>query len=229
MDGGSTAARVKGQAKDSTTVSLNFEPYQSHVVIFSKNKTAKPFVEPVNNNPSAIDLSTDWTVSFGKNTPVSMNKLTDWISSEETKYFSGTAAYEKTFNLPAGALSGQAVLDFGEPVSLNFVPQRNGMATYLDAPIKEAAVVYVNDKRAGSLWAPPYKLDLKPYLKAGENRLKIVVANTAVNHMAGRKLPDYKLLILRYGDRFQPQEMEKVVPYSSGITGQVKLVTYSNK
>ena len=77
------------------------------------------------------------------------------------------------------------------------------MSTYLDAPIKEAAVVYINDQRAGSVWCPPYSLDVTPFLKAGENNIKIVVGNTALNYMAGRKLPDYKLLNLRYGERFQ--------------------------
>jgi hypothetical protein len=156
-----------------------------------------------------------------------MNKLTDWINSDETKFFSGLATYEKSFNAPANVLNGEVTLDFGEAQSLDFVQQRNGMATYLDSPIKEAAVIYLNDKRVGSLWAPPYKLDLKPFIQEGENRLKVVVANTAVNYMAGRKLPDNKLLILRYGDRFQPQEMEKVVPYPSGITGKVRIVTYT--
>jgi hypothetical protein len=229
MDGAATAANIRSQTKDSTSVVLNFEPYQSHVVIFSKSAATKPFVRPAISNLSTIDLSSDWKVSFGKNPPVSMNKLTDWINSEDTKYFSGTANYEKTFTAPANILNNQVTLDFGEARSLEFIQQKNGMSTYLDAPIKEAAVVYLNDQRVGSLWSPPYKLDLKPFLKAGENRLKVVVANTAVNYMAGRKLPDYKLLVLRYGDRFQPQEMEKVIPYSSGITGQVRLVTYSDR
>lgn len=227
MNGESSAANVRNQENDSTSVVLNFEPYQSHVIIFSKSKPTKQFVQPTISNLSNIDLSSDWKVSFGKNAPVSMNKLTDWINSDETKFFSGLATYEKTFNAPANALNGEVTLDFGEALSLDFIQQRNGMATYLDSPIKEAAVIYLNDKRVGSLWAPPYKLDLKPFIQAGENRLKVVVANTAVNYMAGRKLPDYRLLILRYGDRFQPQEMEKVVPYPSGITGKVRIVTYS--
>lgn len=227
MDGTSAAANVKTQAKDSTLVVLNFEPYQSHVIVFSKTKTPQPFIKQTIANLSTIDLSSDWKVSFGKNAPVSMPKLTDWIISDETKYFSGTATYEKAFNV--NSINGEFTLDFGDAKSLDFVPQANGMATYLDAPVKEAAVVYLNDKRVGSLWSPPYKLDVKPFLQAGENRLKIVVANTAVNYMAGRKLPDYKLLNLRYGERFQPQEMQKVIPYPSGITGNVRLVTFSAK
>jgi hypothetical protein len=116
-------------------------------------------------------------------------------------------------------------LDFGEPISLPLEVQKNGMRTFLDAPVKEAAVVYVNNARAGSVWSPPYSLDVTPYLKAGENNIRVIVGNTALNYMAGRRLPDYKLLNLRYGERFQPQEMEKVQVLPSGLTGNVRLIS----
>jgi hypothetical protein len=67
-------------------------------------------------------------------------------------------------------------------------------------------------------------LDIAKFLKPGRNQLSIVVANTALNYMAGRKLPDYKLLNLRYGERFQPQDMDKIQPIASGLTGSVKLI-----
>ena len=62
-------------------------------------------------------------------------------------------------------------------------------------------------------------------MKAGTNTIRIEVANTALNYMAGRKLPDYKLLTLRYGERFQAQDMDKIQVLPSGILGSVKLVT----
>jgi hypothetical protein len=229
MDGKSTAANVKSQTKDATNILLNFEPYQSHVVIFSKRKTQSAKVPTGIAAASSIDLNSDWNVSFGKTAPVLMKQLHSWTTDEATKYFSGTAVYEKSFNIAPDTLKSLVKLDFGEPVSLEFEVQRNGMRTYLDAPVKEAAVVYVNDRRAGAVWCPPYSLDVTPFLKTGENKIKIVVANTAVNYMAGRKLPDYKLLNLRYGERFQPQEMEKVMPYPSGITGNLRLILIDEK
>lgn len=228
MDGKSFAANVKSSTKDATNVLLNFEPYQSHVVIFSKRKIAAPFVQPNISSAKAIDLNSDWRVTIGQNAPITMNKLRSWADDETTKYFSGTATYEKTFNLAPEALTNSTLkLDFGEAISLPFEVQKNGMRTYLDAPIKEAAVVYVNNVRAGSLWTPPYSLDVTPYLKAGENTVRVIVGNTALNYMAGRKLPDYKLLNLRYGERFQPQEMEKVQALPSGLTGNIRLISVS--
>ena len=226
MNGKLSSANVKSQTKDATNILLNFEPYQSHVVIFTKRKANLPKENAAISNASAIDLSADWKVNFGKNAPILMNQLKDWADDEATKYFSGTADYEKTFNVAPDILQKGSVikLDFGEAIPLEFEVQKNGMRTYLDAPVKEAAVVYVNDQRAGSIWLPPYSLDITPLLKTGENKIKVTVANTAVNYMAGRKLPDYKLLNLRYGERFQPQEMEKIVPYPSGLTGKIRLV-----
>jgi hypothetical protein len=43
--------------------------------------------------------------------------------------------------------------------------------------------------------------------------------------MAGRKLPDYKLLNLRYGERFQAQDMDKVQVLPSGLVGSIKLLS----
>jgi hypothetical protein len=75
---------------------------------------------------------------------------------------------------------------------------------------------------AGALWTPPYAVDVTKLLLPGDNRLR-VVANTAMNYMAGRKLPDYRLLHLRYGERFQPQDMDQVKPLPSGLFGPVRL------
>ena len=231
INGQSSAANVKSQTKDSTSIALDFEPYQSKVLIFAKNK--KPVA--VSKNPAEIvstfDLSSDWKVTIGKTPPFVMNQLHSWTDDEATRYFSGTATYEKSIIAPESLLKkGYVVqLDFGDGKPLEVQPTRNGMQTWLDAPIREAAVIYVNDRKVGALWCPPYQLDVTSFLQKGENNIKIVVANTALNYMSGRKLPDYKLLNLRFGERFQPQEMEKIQPISSGLFGNVKLNSISGR
>jgi hypothetical protein len=86
--------------------------------------------------------------------------------------------------------------------------------------------VYVNGKRAGSVWCPPYAVDVTEYLKPGRNELRVVVGNLAVNHIAGHPMPDYKELNARYGVRFEPQDMDKVQPVPSGLTGPIRLVPF---
>jgi hypothetical protein len=53
--------------------------------------------------------------------------------------------------------------------------------------------------------------------------LRIVVANTAINEIAGKALPNYRLLNLRYGERFAPQGFEHIAPLPSGLLGPVQL------
>ena len=91
--------------------------------------------------------------------------------------------------------------------------------------MREAAVVYVNDQRAGSAWCPRYAVDITRYLRPGNNKIRILVANTALNYMAGRKLPDYRLLNLRYGERLQAQDMDKVQAIPSGLFGPIRLLS----
>ena len=98
------------------------------------------------------------------------------------------------------------------------------MHALLESPVREAAIVVVNGNRAGVVWHPPYEVDTTRYLRVGENTLRLVVANLAINEMAGQALPDYRLLNLRYGERFLPQDMQDVKPLPSGIVGTVRLV-----
>ena len=79
-------------------------------------------------------------------------------------------------------------------------------------------------QRAGSVWCPPYTVEVTGLLKRGDNKIRILVANTAVNHMAGRSLPDYRLLNQRYGKRFDPQDMDKIQPIPSGLLGPIRLI-----
>ena len=63
-----------------------------------------------------IDLSRDWKVSFEKtHATESMPVLESWTEFEGEKYYSGTATYERTVEIPADvAKAGRVALDFGE-------------------------------------------------------------------------------------------------------------------
>ena len=229
-----SATRVvkAGGETPTETLALTFEPYRSYVIVFSKSGSVqKAETRPVGkvSQPeiaSTVDLSSDWSVTFGTQS-VQMPKLQSWTDSEATRYFSGTASYQKTIDISDEFLkSGKAFeLDFGEAVELPAQQLRNGMRTWIDPPIREAAVIYINDQRAGSLWCPPYRLDVTSLLKPGKNSLRILVGNTALNYMSGHRLPDYKLLNLRYGERFQPQDMDKIQVLPSGLVGSVTLMS----
>jgi len=155
-----------------------------------------------------------------------MDHLQSWTDGEATRFFSGQATYEKSFVVPQGMLKAGASLrlDLGEGKSIPESPLRNGMQAWFDPPVRESAAVYINDKKAGSVWCPPYSLDVTPLLRPGENRIRIVVGNLVINHMAGHALPDYRLLNLRYGARFQAQDMDKIQAVPAGLFGPIRLI-----
>jgi hypothetical protein len=198
------------------------------VLVFTRR--ALPAFRTAVSGGQLTDLSAGWRVSFGATTtPVTMDQLRSWTDEESTRYFSGTATYEKEMTIPTSFLPpGTAFrLDFGEARPLPEQNLRAGMQAWLEPPVREAAVVYINEQRAGSVWCPPYSLDVTKFIRPGNNKIRIVVANTAINYMAGRKLPDYRLLNLRYGERFQAQDMDKVQPVTSGLLGPIRMVSYS--
>ena len=224
-------AKIENASAAGTTIALDLAPYASRVLVFSKRKlTALPASIASAQLQSPIDLSNDWSVTIGENAkPFVMDHLQSWTEKESTRYFSGTATYEKELTVPDQFLkSGLAVrLDFGEGKPLPEQNLRSGMQAWLDSPVHEAAVVYINEQRAGSVWCPPYALDISAFLHPGSNKIRIVVANLALNYMAGRRLPDYRLLNLRYGERFQAQDMDKVQPVPSGLLGPIRLIVES--
>jgi hypothetical protein len=211
--------------KEYSRIPVNLGPYESRLFVFTKRMW--PYKEPATTQvPAPIDLSNSWQVAIGSNAPSSWEKLRSWTDDESNRYFSGSATYTKTVSVPNQLLKpGLSVrLYFGEGIPLTPQNLRSGMQAWLEGPIREAAVVYINDKRAGAVWCSPYSLDVTGFLKPGANTLRIEVANTAMNYMAGHTLPDYRLLNLRYGERFQAQDMDKIQALPSGLLGPVRLI-----
>ena len=225
FDGSVKTAVKEWGGLESENVQIDLEPYGSRLLVFSKRSLTTSETETLADT-SPIDLSSGWKVSLGSAPPSEWEKLRSWTEDEATRYFSGVATYEKDVTVPAALLrqSRSLHLDFGQGIPLAVQSLRNGMQAWLESPVREAAVVYVNDERAGAVWCPPYSLEVRKFLRPGPNKIRILVANTAMNYMAGRSLPDYRLLNLRYGERFQPQDMDKVQALPSGILGPVRLV-----
>ena len=103
------------QENGRTVVPMTFAPYQSFFVIFRR-----PGTEPKVKRPNfpAVSLSDEikgpWTVHFdpkwGGPESVVFENLEDWTKRPEDgiKYYSGTATYRKTFDLPPALKKGQA-------------------------------------------------------------------------------------------------------------------------
>jgi hypothetical protein len=213
---------ARSASGEGAAVALDLLPYESRVLVFSANALAAA-AAPATVARAPLDLSSDWKVAFGNGLTTEMRELRSWTDTEETRFFSGQATYEKTFDLTeAFVRSGGAIyLDFGtgKPAAQN---RRGGAA--IESPVREAAQVYINGSLAGSVWKPPYEVDATGLLRAGSNTIRVVVANLGINRLAGTSRPDYRLLNLRYGERFQEQDWQNVQPVPCGMLGPVTLV-----
>jgi len=211
-----------------TAVTLHFEPYESAVLMFSSSPSASaPAPARRSSVPASIDLSRGWKVTFtGTGKSMQMDRLRPWTELDGLRFFSGQGLYEKAVSVPESMLKpgAKVYLNFGKGVPIEPRPRQHGTQVWIESPVREAAVVYVDGQRAGSVWRPPYELEITPWLHTGVNRFRVVVGNLAINSMAGKSLPDSRLLNLRYGKRFDPQDMENLQPLPSGLLGPIALV-----
>jgi hypothetical protein len=209
-----------------TRVQLELAPYQSRVLVFSDKpqNTATNSLPPEPKSTSPLDLSGGWSVSFpALKLTFSMVQLHSWSDADATRYYSGPAEYERSFAFATG--SGKRIyLDFGDGTPTEQTDKHSRFLAGLEPPIREAAEVFVNEHFAGSVWRPPYRVEVTNLLQPGENHLRIVVYNTAMNELAGRALPDYRLLNSRYGVRFAQQDVEDIQPLPSGLTKTPRLI-----
>ncbi len=215
-------------AFDPKTIALNLAPYESRVIVFSD--TPIDTQEPAPTGPMKViaNLTHDWKIKFGGTSIERTEHIpTSWADDPQTRFYSGVATYKKTLRLTEAELKGvhSLVLDFGAGTPVAADPRiKSGERALLDGPIREAAVVTINGQRAGSVWHPPYTLNVTKQMHAGENTVEVQVANTAINLLAGRAPADYHLLNARYGERFTPQDMNNLQPLPSGMLGPVHLL-----
>ncbi|HEX8302087.1 glycosyl hydrolase [Sphingomonas sp.] len=199
-------------------IALDLAPYESRLLLFSGTPALPASTSITAGSVRALD---DWTLEIAGKAPQPLKAFASWNADPTLRYFSGTASYRRTIEMQN--LSGKCVgLDFGGTAPLPRPPGRPSSA--LQVPVRDAAMVLVNGERVGSLWAPPYRIDITRWLRTGANNIEVQVSNTAVNLLAGRAPTDYRLLTARYTERFRMQDIEKYVSQPSGLLGEVTLV-----
>ncbi|HUP03957.1 MAG TPA: glycosyl hydrolase [Bryobacteraceae bacterium] len=213
-------------------IQLDLAPYESRVLLFLEGRRTGRASAPPDTPPARepIALDSGWRLTFpGAAPPIGLRRLVSWTELEGRNYYSGLATYEKTVSIPNTLAGLHAYLDFGEgaPAAAEGRRSGSGMRAMLESPVREAAVVQINGRRAGSVWHPPYRLEIGAFVHPGDNFLRITVANLAINQLARQSPPNYLSLIQKYGNRFQDQDMDALQPLPSGLLGPVRLV-FSN-
>jgi hypothetical protein len=224
------------QSAQGTRLPLMLAPYESRVFILhdEKENNADARADLVQPLPETIeeqlaDLSSGWQLRFGESAaPVDLAKLASWTEIAGKQFYSGEAIYSRKFNLdPKRASWGASTIfvDFGTgtPFEDKRRPDASGMLALLDPPIREAAVVFINGKRVGSLWHAPYRIAISKFILPGENQIEVHVYNTAINLLAGQPTRDYTALRAKYGRRFDPQDMDNLLPIPSGLFGPIQV------
>jgi len=213
--------------KDQT---VTLEPYGSRLLVLHNGASSAKSQIAMTETGTPVEL-THWSAEFpgskgSSPLPSQTSTNTVWTDDPSAKFYSGEVRYRTSFRSAAAKNAEHIVLHFAEGKALPDTQPagKNGMRAWYDAPIREAAIVFLNGKRMGSLWHPPYELDLTKFVSAGENTLEIRVYNTAINELAGQPPRDFAALKAKYGDRFQMQDMENLQPIPSGIFGPVQIL-----
>ncbi len=230
LDTGRPLGRQSGNAPISVTLS----PYQSIVFILDERPPNGASGDPdaglagigagevcAQQPGKTLDrLDGGWTLAFPGSKPQPLTSFTSWASLPGRKFYSGEAVYSATFRLNEASIpANRLFLNFGAgtPMQDNRRPGSAGIHALIDPPIRDAAIIFVNGKRVGSLWHPPYQVEVSPYLRRGDNSIEVHVYNTAVNSLAGQPARDYTTLNAKYGKRFDTQDMNLIESLPSGL------------
>ena len=123
--------------------------------------------------PDPLAVAGPWQVTFqaGRGAPAQavFDPLLSWPERPEAgiRYFSGTATYRRTLDIPPSMLGKdrELHLDLGR--------------------VQVIAEVRLNGTNLGILWQGPYRVDLTTVARAGANRLEVEVTNLWPNRLIG--------------------------------------------
>ncbi len=203
---GETITANASVADGRTEVALSLPAYGSRFVVFRKRGVSTVAVPPVET--VAATLTGPWSLAFQPNrgapSRLVRNALAWWNDSdiEGVKYFSGVADYTKTFELSRAAFQSgnRLLLDLGD--------------------VREIAEVSLNGKPAGTVWTPPYRLDITDIARPGKNIVRIKVANLWVNRLIG----DAQESARRYTFTIIPTYRPDAPLRLSGLRGPVRVL-----
>ena len=124
--------------------------------------------------PPPVALTGPWQVSFqarrGAPPTATFGALASLHENSDPgiRYFSGTAVWKTTFQVPASSITqpqAPILLDLGRVCVI--------------------AELKLNGHDLGILWSDPFRIDVAPHLKPGANTLEVAVTNLWVNRLIG--------------------------------------------
>jgi hypothetical protein len=194
---------------------IEIGPKESRLVVIRRDKPATGLAAIPHPAATAImNIDGKWRVTFQhidgrKPIERSFTKLIDWTEIPDLEHFSGRAFYRTQFSLPS-VPQGKVLLDLGK--------------------VCDVASVAINGKQAGTVFEPPFQVDVTGLAHLGENKLLVSVANRAENAIADAaatwkgpgKWPGY-FFVNRDYKQYDPSRAQV---HPSGLLGPVRLLAY---
>ena len=205
------AYRVEGGR---TIVPIALEPEDAVFVVFRKNATAKTRTIPARAEAVVTTVEGPWSIAFqpDRGAPASSTfpALTSWSEHKDAgiKYFSGSATYSKSIEVPADWFAGHAELwlSLGD--------------------VKNIAEVSVNGKRLATLWKAPFRVNVTGALRPGANSLQVTVTNLWVNRIVGDQQPG---VTKKYTYTVMPFYRADSPLLPSGLLGPVRVIRSTDR
>ena len=160
---------------DGTAVLASSEPGE-YAWTFASGKTRHAAIQAA---VPSIPVSGPWQVSFapdsGAPASITFDELVSWSEHSDpgVKYYSGVATYASSLTVPSSLMA-------------------TGKRLYLDlGEVQSLAQITLNGHDLGTLWKPPFRVDITSVAKPGENKLEVRVVNLWPNRMIGdEQLPE---------------------------------------
>ncbi|WP_263381257.1 glycosyl hydrolase [Granulicella arctica] len=161
-----------------TSLPLSLEPWGTVFVVFRHGTKESLRPEPKRTETELATMSGPWQVHFdekrGEPETLQLTSLGSWSDQTDPgiRYFTGHGTYSRHIMAPPEWFQGHSAihLDLGDVANL--------------------AEVSVNGKALGTVWKPPYRIDVTAALHSGDNLLEIRVANLWVNRLIGDAQPN---------------------------------------
>ncbi len=199
--------RIEG---DRTVVPLKLEANGSVFVVFRKATIVTRYTAPLQVETSVLPITGRWNVAFRPSysappMTATLDRLGSWCDSTDpaVKYFSGTATYTRTVDVTAAWINTgtKQLLDLGE--------------------VRDLAEVSLNGKSLGTLWNPPYRIDVTGALKPGSNTVEVKVTNLWVNRLIGDQQPGATKYAYTASFTYKPDAPLR----PSGLLGPVRIIS----
>lgn len=214
---GKAAMRPAGE--NATEVYIQLEPGQS-LLLEARSSASEALPDwPYTSTEGPSVEGRDWTLSFPDSQPAVAetfrldgprlwNELSPLLAD-----LCGTGRYTAVFDIADPAAADCWRLDLGQ--------------------LCESARVRINGREAGIVWSAPFRLEVGPWLQAGENRIEIDVTNLPANLIAAydrrgvewRKFKDANIISAQNG----PLDTSAWAPEPSGLGPAVTLIPVTTK